>query len=87
MTIDMAIYNSMKFYKSPVRYKLEIEVIKLLQKIFGDFPSYTKVFTKLKLSELLKIPEYEDALKGPTLCFHDIQGFTVNAEDVSARRF
>lgn len=53
--------------------------------IFGDFPSYTKVFTKLKLSELLKIPEYEDALKGPTLCFHDIQGFTVNAEEIKIK--
>ena len=53
--------------------------------IFGDFPNYTKVIKKLELSELQKLPEYKDALKGPTLCFHDIQGFTVNAEEIKIK--
>ena len=57
--------------------------------IFGNFPKLKKSISKENLSELKKIPEYLEAIKGPAICFHDIQGFNVSAKEIQIknRRF
>ena len=50
-----------------------------------DFPKLKKSISKENLSELKKIPECLEAIKGPAICFHDIQGFNVSAKEIQIK--
>ena len=52
---------------------------------FGDLPNVKELIPKMKLSELKKLPEFKDALKGPLICFHDTQGFNVDAKEIKIK--
>ena len=39
----------------------------------------------MKLSELKKLPEFKEALKGHMICFHDTQGFNVDAKEIKIK--
>ena len=41
----------------------------------------------MKLSELKKLPEFKEALKGHMICFHDTQGFNVDAKEIKNGKF
>lgn len=73
---DINNLNILKFHKSIYGETGENGVNR---PIFGNFPQLKKILFNPKISELKKIPEYLEAIKGPTICFHDIQGFNVSA--------
>ena len=70
---DIGSFNIPKFHEAIYDKKTGVNRPKL-----GDYPR------GISKSDLKKLKELE-FLKGPTICFHDTQGFNVNARDIKIK--